>query len=196
MATRRPWSQSVARLKATTKPKTAEPPRTWKVVKGDRVQVISGQDAGTTGEVLRVIRPTGNLLVENVNMRKKLVPANEQNPKPTFLRFETPIHVSRVSLLDPTDGLPCKVKIVRDEATGKRVRVSRRTGELIPKPVWVREGLEDRSAYEEQLWDTKAGAVLERTYTPSALSFEEEVIQALGLDLNKATVNEDDTSTQ
>ena len=45
-------------------------------------------------------------------------------------------------------------------------------------------GLEDRSKYDEKPWDTSAEAVLRNTYTPSALSFEEEVIQALGLNNN------------
>lgn len=183
MATRRAWAGALKRMKNTTKIKTAQPPSTWKIVKGDRVQVMNGDDKGVAGKVLRVVRERGTVIVENVHLRKKFVAANEENPKPGFFRFETPIHVSRVSLLDPTDGLPCRVKFQRNEETGKRERVSRRTGSVIEKPEWIRIGLEDRSKYDEKPWDTSAEAVLRNTYTPSALSFEEEVIQSLGLNI-------------
>ena len=73
--------------------------------------------------------------------------------------------------------LPCKTKWGVDEA-GKRARLSKATGTVIPKPPWENENLPARADYEEQAWDTTAAALSEVTYTPSALSFEEEVMQA------------------
>ena len=42
-----------------------------KIKKGDNVQVISGVDAGKTGEVLKVMPKDNKVVVKGVNVRKK-----------------------------------------------------------------------------------------------------------------------------
>jgi len=39
----------------------------WKIVRGDRVQVITGSDKGKTGTVLTVKRKFNTVIVEGVN---------------------------------------------------------------------------------------------------------------------------------
>jgi large subunit ribosomal protein L24 len=43
----------------------------WRIVRGDRVQVISGKNKGSRGEVKMVIRKRNQVIVEGVNLVKK-----------------------------------------------------------------------------------------------------------------------------
>ena len=49
------------------------------------------------------------------------------------LQKEHPIHVSNVALIDPELSIPTRIKIGFLE-DGQRVRVSKKTGAIIPKP--------------------------------------------------------------
>jgi large subunit ribosomal protein L24 len=100
-----------------------------KIRKGDRVVVISGDDKGTVGEVIRVIPDENRVVVQGVNLqikhqsqtqsRGKTIPAGK-------IEFEAPIDVSNVMLVDPKDGKPTRVRIERDN--GEPVRVTKRSG--------------------------------------------------------------------
>ena len=48
----------------STKP---DPIKDWRIVRGDRVKVISGSDAGKEGTILRVLRKFNTVIVEGVN---------------------------------------------------------------------------------------------------------------------------------
>lgn len=184
MATRRAWTEVTKRLKPTAKPKSAEAPKTqsWRVVKGDKVQVMGDTaDAGKRGTVVRVLRDTGKVLVEGVNMRRRFEPGSDDENKGRFFEYETPIHVAQVSLLDPKDGEPTKIKWQINEQ-GKRIRVSKRSDMEIPKPKWERLADDgkpfEREKYEEQPCDTQTAAFAAKTYYPSVRTFEEDVIAA------------------
>ena len=51
-----------------------------------------------------MLRDTGKVLVEGVNMRRRFEPGSDDENKGRFFEYETPIHVAQVSLLDPKDG--------------------------------------------------------------------------------------------
>ncbi|MEA3325710.1 MAG: 50S ribosomal protein L24 [Chloroflexota bacterium] len=101
-----------------------------KIRKGDSVIVVSGEDKGTVGEVIRVITDEGRVVVQGVNLcikhqaqtqsRGKTIPAGK-------IEFEAPIAISNVMLMDPKDGKPTRIRIERED--GKPIRVSARTGE-------------------------------------------------------------------
>jgi large subunit ribosomal protein L24 len=97
------------------------------VKKGDRVQVISGNYKGTTGEVLQVFPTKNRAIVERVNMVKKHQKPTQDNPG-GIVEMEAPIHISNLMLLDPKTGEP--TRIGRKEVDGKLVRYSKKTGEL------------------------------------------------------------------
>lgn len=188
MATRRAWT-SWRTQQASRKPpgrrnvKTADPPKTWRIVRGDKVQVINGPEAGQVGKVLRVIRERGTVLVDGVRAKQRVLPPDEQNPSGRVVSYETPVHVSSVLLVDPSDGEPTKIRMGKD-SDGKPVRISKRTGTPIPKPRYSdldegRRAAELRKEYEDKPCDTSAAAAARVTYRPSALSFEEEVIASL-----------------
>jgi len=102
-----------------------------KIKKGDKVIVIAGRDRGRTGEVLRVEPSESRVLVQGVNMIKRHTKAR---PGETggIVEKEALIHVSNVAHVDPKDGKATRVgfKVVEG---GRKVRVARRSGEMIDR---------------------------------------------------------------
>jgi large subunit ribosomal protein L24 len=101
----------------------------FKIKKGDKVVVITGRDKGKQGEVLRVMRDEGRLLVQGVHMMKRHTRANAGNAGGIIER-EASIHVSNVAHVDPKSGKATKVGY-KQLTDGRKVRVARRSGETI-----------------------------------------------------------------
>ena len=77
------------------------------VTKGDTVQVISGEDKGKRGKVLRANPKTGRVTIEGVNVvkrHKRQTPTAEGG----IINFAAPIHHSKVMLIDPKSGEPSR----------------------------------------------------------------------------------------
>ena len=110
------------------------------IVRNDIVIVITGRDKGKEGRVLRVLPKHDQLLVEGVNKKFKHLRKSNENPRGARIEKEAPIHSSNVMLKDPKTGKPTRVRfIIPKDAKGKRsrerVRVSVRSGEVLPKNV-------------------------------------------------------------
>lgn len=97
-----------------------------KLVKGDKVIVIAGNDKGKTGEIQRVYPKTNRVVVENVNVRKKHKKPTQQNPEGSVVEIYAPINASNVMLVDPKTKTPTRVghKVVK----GQKVRVAKKSG--------------------------------------------------------------------
>ena len=101
-----------------------------KVKKGDEVVVIAGKDRGVRGRVLSVNTESNRVIVEGVNRVKKHVASTTgaRGAKQGGIETtEAAIHVSNVMVVD-ADGKATRVGARRDEETGRKVRVSRRSG--------------------------------------------------------------------
>ena len=103
------------------------------IMKGDRVRVIRGNDRETEGNVLEVIKDTGQVRVEGVNMRKRHTRPSEANPDGGIISFEAPINISNVMLIDPATDEPSRVR-VRIEEDGTKERIAVKSGNPIPRP--------------------------------------------------------------
>jgi large subunit ribosomal protein L24 len=103
--------------------------------KNDTVMVISGNDNGKTGKVLKVFPKISRVIVEGINLRKRHTKPNQKHPHGGIIEKEAPIHASNVMLLDPKTNEPTRLgsQIILDEHTGKkkRTRISKSTGEMI-----------------------------------------------------------------
>ena len=100
-----------------------------KIKKGDKVVVTTGKDKGKQGEVVRTIPTENRAVVRGVNLAKrhqKQTAAQEGG----IVSKEMPIHVSNLALRDPKDGKPTRVGY-KTLADGKKVRVAKRSGEVI-----------------------------------------------------------------
>ena len=101
-----------------------------KVKKGDQVVVLSGDDKGKTGEILKAMPKEGKVVVAGVNLVKRHTKPSQTTPGGIVTK-EAPIHVSNVALVDAKSGKATKVGY--KTVDGKKVRVARKSGEVIDK---------------------------------------------------------------
>jgi len=101
-----------------------------RIKKGDTVKVISGESKGKQGRVLRVDAAKGRAVVEGANLIKKHTKPNADNPQGGIIEQEAAIHMSNLMIVD-SKGNATKVGKRKDEKTGKSVRFSKKSGEVI-----------------------------------------------------------------
>lgn len=100
-----------------------------KIKKGDKVVVLTGRDKGRTGEIVKMMPKDSKAVVRGIN----LVRRHQKQSATTeagIITKEAPIHVSNLALADPKDGKPTRVGF-RFLDDGKKVRVAKRSGEVI-----------------------------------------------------------------
>ncbi len=101
-----------------------------KIKKGDQVIVLSGDDKGKTGEVVKAMPKEGKVVVQGVNLVKRHTKPS-QTTTGGIITKEAPINASNVALVDPKTSKATKVGY--KELNGKKVRVARKSGEVIDK---------------------------------------------------------------
>ena len=99
-----------------------------KLKKGDPVVVLSGKDKGKEGTILRVLPKEDKVIVEGVNMVKKHQRPVRATMQAGIIDKDMPLHVSNVAYVHK--GKPTKLGY-RVESDGTKVRIARRTGEVI-----------------------------------------------------------------
>jgi len=65
---------------------------------GDIVMIISGFHKNETGEIIKINKKTGKVLVKGINFKFKHVKPNTENEIGEIKQFEAPIHHSNVKL--------------------------------------------------------------------------------------------------
>ena len=101
-----------------------------RIKKGDTVKILNGEDKGKTGRVLVVNAEKGRAIVEGANLVSKHTKPNATHPQGGIVKQEAAIHLSNLMLLD-SKGVASKIVINKDEKTGKSIRVSKKSGEVI-----------------------------------------------------------------
>ena len=101
-----------------------------KIRKNDTVKVISGNDKGKIGKVLKTFPEANRIIVEGVNLVKRHTRPSQKNRKGGILEKEDTINVSNVMLFDNRSNLATRVgyKVLND---GSKVRINKKTGEII-----------------------------------------------------------------
>lgn len=100
------------------------------IKKNDTVYVLSGENRGKTGRVLKVYPAKSRAIVEGVNIVTKATKPSAQHPQGGLVKKEAPIHISNLSLLDPKSGKPTRIGRRRNDE-GKLVRYAKKSGEEI-----------------------------------------------------------------
>ena len=99
-----------------------------KIRKDDMVVVITGKDKGTTGKVLKAMPKENRVIVEGVNVQTKHQ-KQTRTAKAEIRHVEGPINASNVALYDEKSKEIIKIGYeIRD---GKKVRINRKTGNVI-----------------------------------------------------------------
>ena len=96
------------------------------VKKGDNVLVITGKDAGKTGEVLEVNRDDGRVVVAGANIQAHHRKPRNKDDKGGILKSEGAIDVSNVQVVCPACNKATRV--ARKVVDGKAVRVCKKCG--------------------------------------------------------------------
>ena len=96
--------------------------------KGDTVVVTTGKDKGRSGKITQMVTKSDRAFVQGVNMVKRHQ-RQTQSDEGGIISREASIHLSNLMIADPKDGKPTRVRI--EERDGKKVRVAKRSGEVI-----------------------------------------------------------------
>ena len=100
------------------------------VKKGDMVVVITGDDKGKTGEVLRVFPDREKVLVQGINFVWKHLRPSRQQPQGGRVKKEMPVSVSNVLPVDPKTNQPTRVGF-RVNEDGSKERIAKKSGESL-----------------------------------------------------------------
>lgn len=100
----------------------------FKIRKDDTVEIIAGKDKGKRGNVVRVIRDKGRVIVGGANLVKKAMKKRSQQDQGGIAEIEAPLNISNVMIVCKKCG-PTRIgyKIDGD----KKIRVCRKCGEAL-----------------------------------------------------------------
>lgn len=109
-------------------------PRFYKmhVKTGDTVQVIAGKDKGKVGEIIKSLPQESKVIVKGVNIKTKHVKPQQEGESGRILTQEYPIHSSNVMLYSTKQNVASRISYTFN-AEGKKVRMLKKTGEIIDK---------------------------------------------------------------
>ncbi len=71
-----------------------------KIKKGDKVEIIAGDDKGVVAEVVAALPRSNRVIVEGVNIVKRHTKPNNANPDGGIINKEMPISASNVKLAE------------------------------------------------------------------------------------------------
>jgi large subunit ribosomal protein L24 len=102
-----------------------------KIKKDDNVVVISGRDKGKQGKVLRVFPSEERAVVQGVHIARRHSKPSMGDPG-GIVEKELTIHISNLAHIDPQTNKPTRVGYKFLDG-GRKVRIARRSGEVIDK---------------------------------------------------------------
>lgn len=92
--------------------------------------VISGDYKGSQGKVLEVDAAKYRAIVEGIALVSKHTRPDAKNPKGGIVKKESFVNLSNLMVIDGS-GAPTRTLRKADEKTGKKVRISKKTEEVI-----------------------------------------------------------------
>jgi large subunit ribosomal protein L24 len=99
---------------------------------GDTVQIISGKDKGKIGEIIKALPQDSKVIVKGVNLKTKHVKPQAEGESGQIVTQEYPIHSSNVMLYSTKQNVASRV-CYTFTAEGKKVRMLKKTGEILDK---------------------------------------------------------------
>lgn len=175
----------VAEEKEKSNLPTPIPDERWWIFRGDLVKVLVGKDKGKIGKVNYIVRELNHVYVAGLNCKCERKGENMSiGYKGEYTLVERPLEVpNQVALIDPSDYEATEIEW-EYTAAGERVRKSVRTGRLIPLRAESGETYEYKvvTGYQECAKDTDAKSVAKVTYQPTVQSFEQEIMEEMGIE--------------
>ncbi|XP_012522761.1 probable 39S ribosomal protein L24, mitochondrial [Monomorium pharaonis] len=159
-----------------------EPIKDWSFFRGDRVEVLVGKDKGKQGIVKEIYQERNWVIVEGLNTKMTATMKSKKFPGIYTLQEQPLLVTSQVQLVDPSDmqGTPIEWRYTED---GQHVRVSVRTGRVIPIPISSQETKDYKhpKLYQEQPKDTIKADVEKITFEPALKTFEMDIMDEMGI---------------
>ncbi|RLB97546.1 MAG: 50S ribosomal protein L24 [Deltaproteobacteria bacterium] len=101
-----------------------------RIKKDDKVKVLTGKDKGKIGKVLKIVKKTNRVIIENINVVKVNQRPTQANPQGGIVEKNMPIHVSNLMIMCNSCVKPTRIsmKLLED---GKRVRICKQCNQQI-----------------------------------------------------------------
>jgi large subunit ribosomal protein L24 len=88
------------------------------VKKGDTIKIISGREKGKIGEIIKILRQSGQVIVKDTNVKKKHLKPKKEGEVGRISQFEAPILysvekkiASRIAI--KTDSSGAKIRVLK-----------------------------------------------------------------------------------
>ena len=101
-----------------------------RIKKDDKVKVLTGKDKGKIGKVLKVVKKTSRVVVENINVVKVHQRPSQASPQGGIVDKTMPIDASNLMLMCNSCVKPTRIGIKQLE-DGKRVRICKKCDQQI-----------------------------------------------------------------
>ena len=101
-----------------------------RIKKDDKVKVLTGKDKGKIGKVLKIVKKTNRVVIENINVVKANQRPTQANPQGGIVEKNMPVHVSNLMIMCNSCVKPTRIsmKLLED---GKRVRICKQCNQQI-----------------------------------------------------------------
>ena len=95
---------------------------TLHIKKGDTIKVISGKDKGKIGEVTEILRNSHQVVIKDVNVKKKHIKPKKEGEVGRISQYEAPIDASNVMLYSLEKKVASRI-CMQTDASGTKIRV-------------------------------------------------------------------------
>jgi large subunit ribosomal protein L24 len=92
------------------------------VRQGDTVKIISGKDKGKIGQISKILKQTNQVIVQEINIKKKHIKPKKEGDVGRISEFEAPVHSSNVMLYNAEQKIASRTSILVEE-NGKKTRI-------------------------------------------------------------------------
>lgn len=144
--------------------------------------MLVGKDKGKQGIIKQIIQERNWVIVEGLNCHFRKV-GHDANYPGVIIQSEAPLLVTdQISLVDPADLQTTPVEW-RFTEEGEKVRVSLRSGRIIPLPKTMEETVDykSKSVYIDKDKDTLGSVASAITFSPKLRTFEMDVMEEMGM---------------
>jgi len=155
----------------------------WMWFRGDRVEVLVGPDKGKQGYINMIVQERNWVTVEGLNCEYKVMGDGQDFPGMMYKEEQPLLVTTDVKLVDPSDEKAARVDW-RYTEDGERVRVSTRSGTILPLPAQMEETQDYKTKAGYSLnkeKDTPPNMVEEITYEPRLATFEMDIVDRMGI---------------
>lgn len=104
-----------------------------KIIAGDVVKVIAGDDKGKQGKVLKAYPEKNKVVIENVNVKFKHKKRSPEYRRGAILQSPHPVSISNIMIICPTCGKTTRIGYTITE-NKEKLRKCKKCKHIIPYP--------------------------------------------------------------